>query len=252
MDNIIEWLTSIPGILIGSGVLLLIVALVIFIVTSRPKKAKEAGDNLETFNMNNVSTEPAVNPVPTNFGINNPNTDLNKPSFSQPQNESSLKPLGIDNTIVMNPVPNTNPDFNNFTNNNNTNNANSNINNNSNNNNNINNNMNDVPPYQAPVMPNIPTNEPTAIMPNQVPPVEIKPVVDVTPVVPITPVTEAAPVEPTPPIMEPAPTVEPVKEVIPAVEVTPVAEASEPNLSNVPGESFVKAPEKEEIETLDF
>lgn len=230
MDNIIEWITSIPGILIGSGVVLLIVALIIFIVTSRPKKPKEESENLESFNMNNVLSEPAVNPVPTNFGINNQNTDLNKPSFNQPQVESSLKPLGIDNTMIMNPIPNTNNDFNNITNNN----------------------INDVPPYQAPVTPNIPTNEPTAIITNQIPPVEIKPVVDVTPVVPITPVAETTPIEPTPPMMEPAPTVEPVKEVIPAVEVTPVAEASEPNLSNVPGESFVKAPEKEEIETLDF
>lgn len=205
MDNVIEWITTIPGILIGSGVLLLIIALIIFILTSKPKKSKEEA-NLEPFNINNSQPEPMVNPVPTNFGINNPTENINRPFEHKPQMESSIKPLGIDNTLVMNPIPNVNNNIGaNNINNNTINNVDTNIN-------------------QPPVIPNPNPTVNEAAPSNIVPPVEVKPVVEVTPVVPITPI----------------------------VEVTPVAEASAPNLSDVPGETFIKASEPEEIETLDF
>lgn len=98
----LSWFTSIPGILITVGVLLLVAALVIFIVTSRKNKKKDVGDvapNGVVLDSNNINTNNAVPPqMSTVPGV----TVAPVPNMAvQPMDGSGQSPYSIDSTSAI-------------------------------------------------------------------------------------------------------------------------------------------------------
>lgn len=90
----LSWFTTIPGILITVGVLLLIVALVIFIVTSRKSK-KEKGEGVQP----NVNVNVVPAPAPSIVTTNQPPVDLAMNTYGQ----ANTNPVDVStgNTIIM-------------------------------------------------------------------------------------------------------------------------------------------------------
>ena len=83
MEFSLEWLTSIPGLLISGGILLLVIALIILIATSGKKKKEIARASQETSQSSTAPIDGAAQAVPAaNTTVNGGVPEMNSPAMT--------------------------------------------------------------------------------------------------------------------------------------------------------------------------
>ena len=83
MEFSLEWLTSIPGLLISGGILLLVIALIILVATSGKKKKEIAMASQETTQSTTAPIDGAAQAVPAaNTTVNGGVPEMNSPAMT--------------------------------------------------------------------------------------------------------------------------------------------------------------------------
>lgn len=104
----LSWFTTIPGILITVGVLMLIASLVIFIITSRKNKDKtnKGGSNMNMNNNNNGNNNSIPIPAPApNIVTNAPQNTVDFATAQMPNNTVPIEQAPPIENLGVNPMP---------------------------------------------------------------------------------------------------------------------------------------------------